>query len=370
MNKSFLFFTPYASRTGSEMFLKYMLEHYNRLLFKAALVSEVNGDLLPALPPDIKTFITLKYPDRFTRVRQMVMRKFNLDLYEEHVKKINNICSPDYWYLNTILMANKVPLAKKLKVPVILHFHELAGDYALVTKQQLKEAIEYASVCVAASRKVFDNLSMLGAKKIVLQYECIDQAIINPEAGKRQQLRESLGLSRFNFTWLMSGTSIYRKGIDMVPAIAKHLKEQGAAIVWLGNSSKSGTDLMIEKEIMAHNLDNVFFLGKKTADYYDYMDVADGFVLTSREDTFPLVALEALALGKPIVSFNSGGAAEMISAGLGKVVNSWNVSDLADAMKYVSLNFSQFDKDQLKKRASDFDVTVQVKNWENMLSSL
>jgi glycosyltransferase involved in cell wall biosynthesis len=217
---------------------------------------------------------------------------------------------------------------------------------------------------------VYKKLKILGAKNIMLQYECIDIGKIMVNGAKTRILKEELGLSQYSFIWLMSGSSISRKGIDMVPELAGLLKEQNAALVWLGNNSNTGMDLMIEKEIEHNKLTNVLFLGKRTEDYYDYMNIMDGFVLTSREEPFGMVVVEALALGKPVVSFNAGGVSEIVTPETGRIVNSWNVADLASAMREVALSKIGFSSERAKERAYNFDVSVQVKNWESTLLSL
>ena len=366
----FLFFTPYAGRTGSEMFLWYMLGHVNKEFIEANLISECNGELLSQMPVDVKTFVSLKYANRFTRIKQIAARFLGVNLYDEQILNITKRLKPDYWYLNTVLMTDKLLLAKKHSMPVIMHFHELTSDYGLISKQQMQLAVEYSTLCIADSQAVYDRLKILGAKNIALQYECIDISKIRVNEKNTLRIKEELGLNKFKFVWLMSGTSSNRKGIDMVPELALLLKDQQAALVWLGNNSNTGMDLMIEKEIAYKKLDNIFFLGKKTEDYYDYMNLMDGFVLTSREEPFGMVVVEALALGKPVVSFNAGGVSEIITPETGRVVNSWNVSDLANTMKKVAINDIGFSKEKAKERAKDFDVTVQVKNWERILLSL
>lgn len=365
-----LFFTPYAGRTGSEMFLWYMFHSINKGAIEANLVSECNGELLAQMPKEIKTYVSLKYPNRATRLKQMAAGKFGVNLYEKHIIDIHKKIKPDYWYLNTVQMADKISLARKNNIPVIMHIHELTTDYALVTKTQLQSAIDYATLFIVNSKAVYNSLEVLGAKNIILQYPCIDISKIKPDDTNSRKLKEELELTKFDFVWLMSGTSNTRKGIDMIPELAKLLKEQNAAIVWLGNSSNTGMDLMIERQIVYAKLNNVFFLGKKTEDYYDYMNLMDGFILTSREEPFGMVVLEALALGKPVVSFNSGGVSEIITNETGRIVNSRNVADLAADMKGVATDKNKFNPERAKERANDFDVKNQVKNWETILFSL
>ena len=84
-----LFFTPYAGRTGSEMFLWYMFGRVNKDVLKASLISECNGELLNQMPAEIETFVSLKYPNAFTRIKQIVARFIGFNLYDAHILKIH-----------------------------------------------------------------------------------------------------------------------------------------------------------------------------------------------------------------------------------------------------------------------------------------
>jgi glycosyltransferase involved in cell wall biosynthesis len=64
-----------------------------------------------------------------------------------------------------------------------------------------------------------------------------------------------------------------------------------------------------------------------------YFSIFDFFALTSREDPFPLVCLEASLWEVPIVSFDSGGARELIVDGdIGRVVPYGDLDAMADAI--------------------------------------
>lgn len=367
---SFLFFTPYAGRTGSEMFLWYMLSKADPSKIKATLISDSNGELLAQMPKWVNTHLTMRYPNRKQRFQQKVASRFGIDLCEKDILAVHRNAKADYWYLNTVLMLNKLPLAKKHGIKTIVHFHELKGDYALASYQHMELAVNYADLCIADSMAVYKSLQTLGAKKIALQYECVDLGKVKPDPQKTAALKKQFGLDKFSFVWLMSGTSIQRKGIDMVPEIAAGLKAQNAALVWLGNNATNGLSFFIEKEIAARGLDNVFFLGKQSTDYYSYMDMMDGFVLLSREEPFGMVVVEALALGKPVVAFNAGGVAEILTEDTGRIINSWNITDMVNGLNAAAADLSWFNPAAAISRAGDFDVNAQVKNWEKILEEI
>jgi glycosyltransferase involved in cell wall biosynthesis len=63
----------------------------------------------------------------------------------------------------------------------------------------------------------------------------------------------------------------------------------------------------------------------------DTISQFDVFVLLSREDPFPLIALEAAFLQKPIIAFeNSGGIPELINEGAGLLAPYLDIARMAD----------------------------------------
>ena len=63
-----------------------------------------------------------------------------------------------------------------------------------------------------------------------------------------------------------------------------------------------------------------------------WYSAVDCFVNPTLEDTMPLVNLEALACGTPVVTFDTGGCAEAITDACGRVVEQGNVEGLAHAV--------------------------------------
>jgi glycosyltransferase involved in cell wall biosynthesis len=65
----------------------------------------------------------------------------------------------------------------------------------------------------------------------------------------------------------------------------------------------------------------------------DYFQLFDIFLLSSREDPFPLVMLENAALGKPVFCFDqSGGSTEFVGDDAGVIVPYADTNAMADAI--------------------------------------
>lgn len=77
--------------------------------------------------------------------------------------------------------------------------------------------------------------------------------------------------------------------------------------------------------------------------------MADVFVNPTQEDTFPTVNLEALACGTPVITYQIGGAAEMIDSTCGIAVKPGvqNVLDILDKVR--------FPAEECRRRAEFFD---------------
>jgi glycosyltransferase involved in cell wall biosynthesis len=80
----------------------------------------------------------------------------------------------------------------------------------------------------------------------------------------------------------------------------------------------------------------VFFLGE-TRDARSYFAAGDVFLLTSREDPFPLVCLEAADCGLPIVCFDkAGGMPDFVQDDAGYVVPFEDVKGMAEKLVFLS----------------------------------
>ena len=101
--------------------------------------------------------------------------------------------------------------------------------------------------------------------------------------------------------------------------------------------------------------DYIRFTGFR-ADAVDVINALDFFVLPSRNETFGLALLEAMALGVPCAVFGDAGGARDIIGDAGFVVDTpAQISEII-----VKLNNGQFEKDRissnLRRRAKELDI--------------
>ncbi|MBI2899309.1 MAG: glycosyltransferase [Planctomycetes bacterium] len=85
----------------------------------------------------------------------------------------------------------------------------------------------------------------------------------------------------------------------------------------------------------------------------DMMELADVFCLPSRREGWPLVAVEALAAGLPIIGSDIGGIREIVRPELGRLVPAGNDEELARAL-IASLETS-WDRARIRDEAAKFD---------------
>ncbi len=356
-----LFVTPTGGLTGSEMMLWYLLRQLAAQGHEVAFFSMQRGKLhqQAANVPFQTVFYGQKrgfVPDFYAGVYKKVFNKLPV---EEALINFHRQFKPDFWYLNTITLPHVAELARSLGVPYVVHFHELLSSLDEQPAPVFDRMLSGASRLIGCSESVCQRIRQLGYDNVNLLYSCIDTERI--QVNTKLALRAELGILPDAFIWLMSGTVSLRKGFDLVPDIVEHLPPN-VCFLWVGKDKNSALTTYVRQRSQRENLP-IKLLAEQGDLYYDYLNVCDGFVLTSREDPFPLVMIEAAALGKPIAAFNSGGVSEFLQPGMGTVVNSFWPADLAAAMTAIMTGQTAVLPETSRKRASEFNAKRLVDDW-------
>jgi glycosyltransferase involved in cell wall biosynthesis len=135
---------------------------------------------------------------------------------------------------------------------------------------------------------------------------------------------------------LFLGHVSYIKGIDLLlrafSSIAKDpfLEKAHLHIVGSGDMDKCCKAYIKRKGL----LNKVHFWGPVThANALRILQGSDIFVLPSRYENFPVVLLEAMAAGKPIIATNVGGIPEFVKDGVNGILVSLLEPEIAEALK-------------------------------------
>lgn len=361
--KKILFITPTGGRTGSEMMLWYLLNHLKGKV-QTALYSCKNGELFSMSSTADETFINRTKKGFIYNIYEGIYFKFfNKTPEESKLTNIQRKIKADKWYLNTLTMPRFAKLAISLNIPYYIHVHELVSIYDEIVYDDFKFQLENAEKIICCSSIVEQRIKQMGYQNTALRHEFIDIEKITITQ-KPENLRIKLNIPTNAFVWVMSGSMNLRKGYDTVCDLFEFLPST-TYIAWLGSVKQTGVLHYIRQRTKLEKL-NFVEIGEKSDEYYDYLNIADGFVLTAKEDPFPLVMMEAAYLEKPIVGYNSGGISEFVQEGMGKSIDSFNPKDLAEAMIKVQNKTLRIDKEKLKNRALTFDIQNQISKWDSI----
>ena len=228
--------------------------------------------------------------------------------------------------VNSAASASVIPHLHRAGIPSILLVHELPRMIASHHLQPaLAAALPLARKTVFAATAVRDGLAGLlpleTANTVLVPQGCYLGNGFSSRA--RQRLRTRLGLPADSRVVLGAGYADLRKGFDLFLQTWRAARRRDKQVVfcWIGDIDKS-LRAHLEGEIAAAIATGTFLLPGHQADATDWYSAADALALTSREDPFPSVVLEAMSAGLPTVAFlGSGGIPEMlIRLGVGQVV--------------------------------------------------
>lgn len=221
----------------------------------------------------------------------------------------------DYIYTNTVETAHVLPAlfesgALADTTRVVSHVHELDGTIIKYGKERLEEFIKYSHAIICVSKAVCDNLLKYGFSRELIR-------VVYPFIKPLRQMDPKGDDSVFRV--LGCGEITVCKGIDVFIETARKVlkKKEGVEFMWLGSDSYKIRGYF-EEDIRKFGLDpKIRFVGYKE-DISQYFYDADLFYLSSRQDSFPLVCLEAASIGLPSLYYpDAGGIKELFGTEAG-----------------------------------------------------
>ena len=249
----------------------------------------------------------------------------------------NTFLTPPYLYF----------ICHHLKLQFMPWLHEMASFIATQWDSDYARTIsEISRTIIVPSKAVKTTLVdtfKMNAEKIKPLYPVIKKTHRIQTLLAKQIICRNLDIPHDSFLVLGCGSLTLLKGADIFIQVACSVFQETATedvrFIWAGPHSEQG---LLKKNIdlakRNNIIDKIYFPGPQHRMELFY-SAADLFLLTSRCDSFPLVNIEAMSHGIPVVGFtNAGGAIEAHTEDTGFFIPSQDPEAMAEVVAFFHKN--------------------------------
>ena len=218
------------------------------------------------------------------------------------------------------------------EMPVLLQARAL-----LVPLRAALSTVTAAVFAAESVRQAVSEVVPIDRSRTVILPQGVYQTTLATDAGASSRLRTAWGVRPDDTLVVGMGYADQRKGFDIFLRIAGLVASRAASahMVWVGELDPE-LKTRLRTEIAQAERGGRLRMAGWREDPTVVLGAADILLLTSREDPYPSVALEALCLGTPVIAFaNSGGIPDLLrsSPAAGHVIekNDWRAMAAAVA---------------------------------------
>jgi glycosyltransferase involved in cell wall biosynthesis len=244
------------------------------------------------------------------------------------------LLSYDAVFANTVIAFPAIHAAHHMKKPSFWYLHEalIVNSYIQMFGQPLVDAFSLASrllVPCEFSRKLYAPVRQDSA---IVRYsiEPMEQIPTEPGAGQTRPLKV-----------LMLGTVIHRKGHDTAVIAMRELRDVNVELTMVGSHPEPQFAAHVQQ--LAAGMPNIRFA--PAVDWSQSLATLaqhDVLIVPSRDEVTPMVILEAMAIGRPVIASSCGGVPEMIEHGVsGLIHRAENHTELAAAIRSLATDESR-----------------------------
>lgn len=255
---------------------------------------------------------------------------------------------PDTIHVHSLINAGFIAykIKQKYGVPYVVTEHSLAFALGLVdqkTINKLQPVVKSAAKNIAVSgesKKLLENTFK------IREWDYIPNTINNDFLETKLQVDSK----DESFTFINICLLDRKKRADiLIQSFAKSFKGNTNIKLKLGGDGpiKSSLEKLAKCEGVS---EQVNFLGAlERGQVKEEVAKSDAFVLSSEYETFGVVVIEALALGKPVIATKCGGPESIIIPEVGYLVDKNSVESLAQGMRKLYKNRDEFSAEDIRK---------------------
>lgn len=337
--QNILFLSHDANRAGAQLFLLNVMQDFKVSGYGVHLLCLHKwGSLIPDFE---KLCAVHEIPKAYTTSANILSKLSGKSGLARFIKKTFGSKKINLIYANTVATSCSATKIKSiLGVPLISHIHELQFSLNLYSKEKDKDSLlKNSDGIIACSQAVKENLVENNGtqdKKVEVIHSFVDNQQVlkifhesDPEAIKKE-----FGLPEKAFFVGACGNAEWRKGLDVFVALINDFKHKPLAkkvhFVWIGLKPDGEYYEQIMYDVRKMKISEYVTFISPTSKAVEIINALDFFVVSSREDPFPLVMLEAALCQKPILGFkNTGGCSEFVKDEAGLLADYLDVDGLA-----------------------------------------
>ena len=350
MKKKILFITPSLCQGGLEHSLVTMLKLLDENKYEMYLYTYSDDlSLLPMIPDyvTVKNDLLNKHYNRNIKALFLlsaekvlkILKTKKSAVYAEkrkafiHDQRINQIkkaypnCLFDVVIANSIGKTTEMAAVVKAKKRYVF-FHSSLDLHHELLVQLLPEFDKIVAVNQGVKDMLCSSYNDIEEKVYVIENYIDAEKIIRKS--EKQILEDSF--SKYSNVIIGTcGRISKEKGFDLAVNAAEYLKNQNVSFHWLfiGDGSERPT---IECKIKEKGLSNYITITGYKDNPFPYMRKCVIYVQPSYEEAQPLVLLEAMALGKPIVSTKTVGGKIILQDGQKGILTEFTGESLAEGI--------------------------------------
>lgn len=351
MKRKVLFITPSLRQGGVEHSLITCLSLLNPNQYDITLFLYTKMlDLLSEVPEYVNVVIGVdktKYYRRPYIISLLLKQKIYKFLKNDNAALVTQEKINNYIHCKKVEHPQRVYFSKDHYDAIISYSLHIGTEMALMIQGNKRIVFMHSSdpnyhkEIIEKDLIHFDKIVAVSpniAKVYKKNYAYLDNKIISidnyVDAEKiiEQSKETNIGIiTRERITIATCGRISHEKGFDLAVEAAECLKRQGINFYWFFIGDGADRE-KIEQTIKERKLDKYIEITGYKDNPYPYIAAADIYIQPSYEEAQPLVLLEAMALGKPIVSTKTVGGTTILKDGEKGVLTDFNGQAIANGI--------------------------------------
>jgi glycosyltransferase involved in cell wall biosynthesis len=323
-NPKVLFVSHDANIAGAQRILLHILQYRAKQGCESLLLLGEGGELRAEFekvvkiidwPKEVNQESILKKIAKKTPLKKVLspnQKDFRNGLKE--VKSALESFKPDIVFSNTIANGKLLEFVHFLNKPFLVYIHEMQNSILKYSSQkETRFQLTNSAHLLAGSESVKQNLidsHQVDSSKITVIPSLIDCEKLNMllESIDRKAVRESLNIPQDAVIIGGCGLAEWRKGVDLFIQVASMVLKVNPSVyfVWVGHEKNETYD-QFQYDLKKIGIDQQVKILGPIVNPQQVTACFDVFFLSSREDPYPLVMLEAGMNQNPIVCFDKTG---------------------------------------------------------------